>query len=104
MSHNLPYNTEQMAIRSPRTLPDGLQNEPSSTKLIWLYLRPQGEVTYSRRHLTELLGMPLSSVQIAFNRLDELGLLEYHSEPRPRTKRHYSVRAAPREEAPRERV
>lgn len=92
----LPYNLGQMTLRAPRSLPSALQVE-SSTKLIWLWLRPQGEVTHSRRDIAEILGMPLSGVQIAFRKLEELGLLEHHGEALPRTKRRYSVLAVPKE-------
>lgn len=96
--NNLTYNIEQMASRAPRSLPDVLRRSPASTKLVWLYLRPQGDVSYSRRDVAELLDLPLSSVQIAFNQLDDFGLLEYHGEVRDRAKRNYSVLGAPKRE------
>lgn len=100
----LPYNVDQMSLRSPRSMPDVLYREPASTKLVWLFLRPQGEVTHSRRDVAELLGVQLSSVQVAFSRMDDLGLIEYHGVVRDRTKRRYSVLATPKQGAPRERV
>lgn len=60
----------------PPPLPPDLRAEAPTTKLLFVWLEPQGVVAYTVRELAELLGVATQSVQTALTRLRELGLLE----------------------------
>lgn len=59
----------------PPPLPPALKDEAPTTKLLFVWLKPQGTVSYTVRELAELLGVATQSVQTALTRLRELGLL-----------------------------
>ena len=61
----------------PPPLPPALKDEAPTTKLLYVWLGPQGEVSYTVRELAELSGVTPTSVQAALTRLRELGLLEH---------------------------
>ena len=63
------------ALTDPPPLPPDLKDEAPITKAVFLWLEPQGEVSYSVRDITELLGVAQHSAQTALTRLRELGLL-----------------------------
>ena len=60
----------------PPPLPPALQAEAPTTKLLFVWLGPQGEVSYTVRKLAELLSVSTGSVQTALTCLRELGLIE----------------------------
>ena len=60
----------------PPLLPPALKDEAPTTKLLYVWLGPQGEVSYTVRELAELLSLSTGSVQTALTRLRELGLIE----------------------------
>ena len=59
----------------PVPLPEALRAETPVTKLLFVWLRAQGEVSYTVRELAELLSLSTGSVQTALTSLRELGLL-----------------------------
>ena len=63
-------------LTDPPPLPPALQTEAPTTKLLFVWLGPQGTVSYTVRELAELLGVTPTSVQTALTRLREMGLLE----------------------------
>jgi hypothetical protein len=52
------------------TLPKDLLTAPLSAKIIWLYLRQYGTVSFSRRQLVEALGLSPVTLHQAFERLE----------------------------------
>ncbi len=62
--------------RDPPHLPAVLKGETPTTRLVYLYLRPYGEVEVSVRQLEGLLGIAHRNAAEALRRLIELGLLE----------------------------
>lgn len=73
-------------------LPQVLLAEPPTVKLVWLWLAPQGAVSYSVRQLARSLGIDASNVHAALARLRELGLIEDLDGPKPRRKGRYRAR------------
>ena len=63
------------APAEPPPLPPDLKDEAPITKAVFLWLEPQGEVSYSVRDITELLGVAQHSAQTALAKLRELRLL-----------------------------
>ena len=68
----------------PKSLPEALLKEPPSVKLLYLWLCPQGEVSYSQRTMARALGLTQANVSIALNRLRDLGLIEDSGDVRAR--------------------
>ena len=64
------------APRDPLHLPKALKGETPTTRLVYLYLEPYGEVEVSVRQLEGLLGISHRNATEALQRLVELGLLE----------------------------
>ena len=64
------------ALAKPRPLPKSLEGEAPTTKIVFLWLEPLGEVSYSVRELAEMLYVAPNPVQNGLTRLRELGLLE----------------------------
>ena len=62
--------------RDPPHLPEALKSETPTTRLVYLYLEPYGEVEVSVRQLEGLLGISHRNATEALQRLVELGLLE----------------------------
>lgn len=60
----------------PPPLPSSLQAEAPTTKLLFVWLEPQGEVGYTVRELAELLSVSPGSVQTSLTRLRVLNLLK----------------------------
>ena len=60
----------------PPPLPPALQAEAPTTKLLFVWLGPQGTVSYTVRELAELLSLSTGSVQTALTHLRQLGLIE----------------------------
>ncbi len=62
--------------RDPPHLSEALKDETLTTRLVYLYLEPYGEVEVSVRQLEGLLGISHRNATEALQRLVELGLLE----------------------------
>ena len=62
-------------------LPEELERETPMTKLLYLWLLPQGEVRYSHRQMAEALHVERYQVSVALKRLRELGLVEDDGQP-----------------------
>ena len=61
--------------RDPPHLPEVLKGETPTTRLVYLYLEPYGEVEVSVRQLEALLGIAHRNAAAAWGRLVELGIL-----------------------------
>ena len=55
-------------------LPEGLKKAKATTKMLYLWLEPQGKVSYSMREMMEELKMATQSMQDAVDKLKEIGL------------------------------
>ena len=74
-----PTNTWTLITDTPRDPPhlsESLKGETPTTRLVYLYLEPYGEVKVSVRQLEALLGISHRNAAEALQRLVELGLLE----------------------------
>jgi len=60
--------------------------EPPTVKLFYLWLAQRGAVDLSQRQIAEVLGLTQSNVSIAIGRLRELGLVEYPSVARKKSR------------------
>ena len=79
--------------RPPAFKPERLRDLPCVAKLLWFYIRDQGEGRYSIRELAESLDLTTAAVQRNLKALVERGLLEV-LEP-PAGSRPGAYRAAP---------
>ena len=73
-------------------LPDELLEEYPATKLLYTWLLPQGEVSFSVRELEEALGLDAKTANQALNRLRELDLIEDLEEPEERRRGRYRAK------------
>ena len=73
-------------------LPKTLQAEPVTTKMLYCYLEPLGEVEVSVTDLEERLGIARRSAHEALRKLRELGLLEVIREPSNQAGRYRVIR------------
>ena len=80
------------APRDPPPLPEALQEETPTTRLVYVYLEPYGEVEVSVRQLEALLGISHRNAAEALGRLTQLKLLEVLEQPANRPGR-YRVQA-----------
>jgi DNA-binding MarR family transcriptional regulator len=74
--------------RTPKDLkiPDKLVGETNAVQFLYLWLKPQGKVSYSYSELVELIRIRSNSLMLAVKRLEELGLLEVYKKPTPHRK------------------
>ncbi len=79
--------------RDPPHLPGVLKGETPTTRLVYSYLEPYGEVQVSVRLLEELLGVSHRNAAEALRQLVELGLLKV-LEPATSRPGRYRVRAS----------
>ena len=77
-------SSERGNERNPHRLPEALRDETPSTKLLWLYLRPQGVVSFSVRDMAKALGVSFPVVAEGMRRLEGAELLRFIGERRPR--------------------
>ena len=84
-----------MKKTEPTPLPEALRAEKPTTKLLWVYLRPQGVVSYTVRGMAEALGASSPSVAAGMKRLELLKLLRYVGERQPRQRRAFEVLGKP---------
>lgn len=59
----------------PLPLPKALLEEATAVKLLWLWLRPQGVVSYSQRDMARALGVSQAVISTALAKLRELGFV-----------------------------
>ncbi len=76
----------------PAPTPPALKDKAPTTKLLFVWLGPQGEVSYTVRELAELLGVTPPSVEAALTRLRELGLIDDVKLARGSAPGHYRVK------------
>ena len=72
-------------------IPTELKGEANAVQLLYMWLRPQGEVTYSYSDIVELVRIRSYSVMKALGRLEELGLLEMKQKPSPHSKGTFKI-------------
>ena len=72
-------------------LPDELLEQTPAVKLMYLWLLPQGEVSYSLSELEQHLGLARKPVMNALAKLRELGFLKDLDEPEQRKKGRYKA-------------
>lgn len=73
--------------RTPKDIiPDKLIGEANSVQFLYMWLKPQGKVSYSYSELVELIRIRSNSLMVAVKRLEELGLLEVYKKPTPHRK------------------
>ena len=81
---------QQRASEQPFTgeasLPKVLEGEANAVQLLYMWLKPQGDVQYSYSDMVELVRIRSYSVMKAVQRLEELGLLEVSEKPSPHSK------------------
>ena len=77
---------------NPHKLPEALRSETPSTKLLWLYLRPQGVVSFSVRDMAKALGVSFPVVAEGMRRLEAAKLLRFVGERRPRQRPTFEAR------------
>lgn len=57
-------------------LPHILKDEAPLTKLLWLWLEPQGVVDHSQRAMADALGVDVKDIGRVLSRLRDLGLID----------------------------
>jgi DNA-binding MarR family transcriptional regulator len=67
-------------------LPEKLKGEANAVQLLYMWLKPQGTVTYSHSDIVDLLQIRSYSVMVALNRLEDLGLLKVFEKATPHKK------------------
>lgn len=76
---------------TPPPLPNALLGETPTAKLLWLYLRPKGPVSYSTRDLAAALYGSQPLVHAGLGRLRALGLLAELGQHRRRVRGTYQA-------------
>jgi predicted transcriptional regulator len=70
--------------RTPKEfIPKTLVGEPNAVQFLYLWLRLQGEVSYSYSEMVDLVRIHSHSLMLAVKRLENLGLLEVYKKPTP---------------------
>jgi DNA-binding MarR family transcriptional regulator len=67
-------------------LPEKLKGETNAVQLLYMWLKPQGTVSYSHSDIVDHVQIRSYSVMIALNRLEELGLLKVYEKATPHKK------------------
>lgn len=68
-------------MSKPAPLPKDLLEEATAVKLLWLWLRPQGVVSYSQRDMARALGVSQAVISTALAKLRELAFVLERAEP-----------------------
>ena len=76
----------EQPFASEAPLPKVLEGEANAVQLLYMWLKPQGDVQYSYSDMVELVRIRSYSVMKAVQRLEELGLLEVSEKPSPHSK------------------
>jgi predicted transcriptional regulator len=78
--------------QTPKDLiPDPLIGEANAVQFLYMWLKPQGEVTYSYSEIVDLVRLRSHSVMVALKRLEDLGLLKMYEKPTPHRKGRFKV-------------
>jgi DNA-binding MarR family transcriptional regulator len=67
-------------------LPEKLKGETNAVQLLYMWLRPQGTVSYSHSDIVDFVQIRSYSVMVALNRLEDLGLLKVYEKATPHKK------------------
>jgi Mn-dependent DtxR family transcriptional regulator len=79
-------------IRSRKEfIPEVLEGEANSVQFLYLWLQPQGKVSYSYSDLVELVRIRSYSVMKSLERLEELKLLKMYEKPTPHTRGTFKI-------------
>jgi predicted transcriptional regulator len=78
--------------RTPKEfIPKTLVGEPNAVQFLYLWLRLQGEVSYSYSEMVDLVRIRSHSLMLAVKRLEDLGLLEVYERPTPHRKGRFKA-------------
>jgi DNA-binding MarR family transcriptional regulator len=78
--------------RSPKDLiPEDLIGEANAVQFLYMWLKPQGKVSYSYSEMVDLVRIRSHSLMVAVKRLEELGFLEIYEKPTPHRKGQFKV-------------
>lgn len=72
-------------------IPKKLKGETNAVQFLYLWLEPQGKVSYSYSDLVELVRLRSHSVMKALERLEDLKLLKVYEKPTPHTKGTFKI-------------
>jgi DNA-binding MarR family transcriptional regulator len=72
-------------------IPEILEGEANAVQFLYLWLLPQGKVSYSYSDLIELVRIRSYSVMKALERLEELNLLKMYEKPTPHTRGTFKI-------------
>ena len=72
-------------------IPEELRGEANAVQLLYMWLKPQGEVTYSYSDIVELVRIRSHSVMKALGRLEGLGMLSVSERPTPHGKGRFKI-------------
>jgi DNA-binding MarR family transcriptional regulator len=80
----IPTQKHTSKKRTPKDLiPDELIGEANAVQFLYMWLKPQGEVSYSYSEMVDLVRIRSHSLMVAVKRLEELGFLEVYEKPTP---------------------
>ena len=86
---------QQRASKQPfaseAPLPKVLEGEANAVQLLYMWLKPQGDVQYSYSDMVELVRIHSYSVMKAVQRLEALGMLEVSEKPSPHSKGRFRI-------------
>jgi DNA-binding MarR family transcriptional regulator len=72
-------------------IPDELIGEANAVQFLYMWLKPQGEVSYSYSEMVDLVRIRSHSLMIAVKRLEELGFLKVSKHPTPHRKGRFKA-------------
>jgi Mn-dependent DtxR family transcriptional regulator len=89
---SMNQNPPSQRLKSRRAfIPQELKGEANAVQFLYLWLEPQGKVSYSYSDIVELVRLRTFSVIKAFLRLEELDFLKVYKKPTPRTKGTFKI-------------
>ncbi len=90
MSEN--QNPPSQRVRSRKAfIPEELKGEANAVQFLYLWLEPQGKVSYSYSDLVELVRLRSYSVMKAVERLEELNVLKVYEKPTPHSRGTFKI-------------
>jgi DNA-binding MarR family transcriptional regulator len=72
-------------------LPEKIKGETNAVQLLYMWLKPQGTVSYSHSDIVDFVQIRSYSVMVALNRLEDLGLLKVYEKATPHKKGKFKV-------------
>jgi DNA-binding MarR family transcriptional regulator len=72
-------------------LPEKIKGETNAVQLLYMWLKPQGTVSYSHSDIVEHVQIRSYSVMVALNRLEDLGLLKVYEKATPHKKGRFKA-------------